>query len=133
MLFDQNRVDAIIHNWKNQVFSNERIHSVPRRHSTCLKPPIGGFRNLASRVRDNVTERELKFWKKRKQKSNSSCSLHVPSCEKQSTPAECLLEQLFTDPQPSFIQSPSLLSFPEHCTLVAQRTPPLYRLLWKWM
>ena len=49
MLFDENRVDAIIHNWKNQVFSNERIHGVPLRHSTCLKPPIGGFRNLASR------------------------------------------------------------------------------------
>ena len=48
MLFDQNRVDAIIHNWKNQVFSNERIHGVPLRHSTCLKPPIGGFRNFAS-------------------------------------------------------------------------------------
>ena len=48
MLFDQNRVDAIIHNWKNQVFSNETIQGVPQRHSTCLKPPIGGFRNLAS-------------------------------------------------------------------------------------
>ena len=48
MLFDQNRVDAIIHNWKTQVFSNERIHGVPLRHSTSLKPPIGGFRNLAS-------------------------------------------------------------------------------------
>ena len=41
MLFDQNRVDAIIQNGKNQVFSNERIHGVPQRHSTCLKPPIG--------------------------------------------------------------------------------------------
>ena len=52
MLFDQNRVDAIIHNWKNQVFSNERIHGLPLslRHSTCLKPPIGGFWNLASRA-----------------------------------------------------------------------------------
>ena len=49
MLFDQNRVDAIIHNWKNQVFSNETIPGVPQRHSTCLKPPNGGFRNLASR------------------------------------------------------------------------------------
>ena len=49
MLFDQNRVDAIIHNWKNQVFSNETIPGVPQRHSTCLKPPIGSFRNLASR------------------------------------------------------------------------------------
>ena len=39
MLFDQNRVDAIIHNWKNQVFSNETIPGVPQRHSTCLKPP----------------------------------------------------------------------------------------------
>ena len=48
MLFDQNRVDAIIHNWKNQVFSNETIPGVPQRHSTCLKTPIGGFRNLAS-------------------------------------------------------------------------------------
>ena len=51
MLFDQNRVDAIIHNWKNQVFSNETIPGVPRRHSTCLKPPSGGFRNLASSYR----------------------------------------------------------------------------------
>ena len=49
MLFDQNRVDAIIHNWKNQVFSNETIPGVPQRHSTCLKPPNGGFWNLASR------------------------------------------------------------------------------------
>ena len=49
MLFDQNRVDAIIHNWKNQVFSNETIPGVPQRLSTCLKPPTGGFRNLASR------------------------------------------------------------------------------------
>ena len=48
MLFDQNRLDAIIHNWKNQVFSNEKIHGIPQRHSTCLKPPIGGLRNLAS-------------------------------------------------------------------------------------
>ena len=48
MLFDQNRVDAIIHNWKNQVFSNETIQGVPQRHSTCLKLPIGGFQNLAS-------------------------------------------------------------------------------------
>ena len=48
MLFDQNRVDAIIHNWKNQVFSNETIPGVPQRHSTCLKPPNGGFWNLAS-------------------------------------------------------------------------------------
>ena len=50
MLFDQNRVDAIIHYLKNQVFSNETIQGVPQRHSTCLKPPIGGFRNLASRT-----------------------------------------------------------------------------------
>ena len=49
MLFDQNRVDAIIHNWKNQVFSNETIPGVPQRLSTCLKPPNGGFWNLASR------------------------------------------------------------------------------------
>ena len=33
---------------------NERVHGVPLRHSTCLKPPIGGFRNLASRVRNVV-------------------------------------------------------------------------------
>ena len=54
MLFDQNRVDAIIHNWKNQVFSNETIQGVPQRHSTCLKPPIGGFRNLASRSNGDI-------------------------------------------------------------------------------
>ena len=48
MLFDQNRMDAIIQNWKNQVFSNETIPGVPQRHSTCLKPPNGGFWNLAS-------------------------------------------------------------------------------------
>ena len=30
MLFDQDRLDAIIHNWKNQVFGNKTIHSVPR-------------------------------------------------------------------------------------------------------
>ena len=30
MLFDQDRLDAIIHNWKNQVFSNKTIHGVPR-------------------------------------------------------------------------------------------------------
>ena len=41
-------VDAIIHNWKNQVFSNETIPGVPQRPSTCLKPPNGGFWNLAS-------------------------------------------------------------------------------------
>ena len=55
MLFDQNRVDAIIHNWKNQVFSNETIQGVPQRHSTCLKPPIGGFRNLASSFPKSAT------------------------------------------------------------------------------
>ena len=55
MLFDQNRVDAIIHNWKNQVFSNETIQGVPQRHSTCLKPPIGGFQNLASSVKQVVS------------------------------------------------------------------------------
>ena len=54
MLFDQNRVDAIIHNWKNQVFSNETIQGVPQRHSTCLKPPVGGFRNLASRSSNSI-------------------------------------------------------------------------------
>ena len=57
MLFDQNRVDAIIHNWKNHMFSNERIHGVPLRHSTCLKTPIGGFRNLASRLNSECWER----------------------------------------------------------------------------
>ena len=30
MLFDQDRLDAIMHNWKNQVFSNKTIHGVPR-------------------------------------------------------------------------------------------------------
>ena len=59
MLFDQNRVDAIIHNWKNQVFPNERIHGVPLRRSTCLKPPIGGFRNLASSKKHCLTKRQL--------------------------------------------------------------------------
>ena len=54
MLFDQNRVDAIIHNWKNQVFSNETIPGVPPRHSTCLKPPSGRFRNLASSVKEKI-------------------------------------------------------------------------------
>ena len=57
MLFDQNRVDAIIHYWKNQVFSNETIQGVPLRHSTSLKPPIGGFRNLASR--DGISQSRI--------------------------------------------------------------------------
>ena len=30
MLFDQDRLDAIIHNWKNQVFGNKTIHGAPR-------------------------------------------------------------------------------------------------------
>ena len=30
MLIDQDRLDAIIHNWKNQVFGNKTIHGVPR-------------------------------------------------------------------------------------------------------
>ena len=52
MLFDQNIVDTIIHNWKNQVFGNETIPGVPQRHSTCLKPPNGGV--LEPRVQKAV-------------------------------------------------------------------------------
>ena len=66
MLFDQNRVDAIIHNWKNQVFSNETIPGVPHpagalryRGGSHLRYVFRGRRGLFLRpphVRDFVKE-----------------------------------------------------------------------------
>ena len=76
MMFDQNRVDAIIHNWKNQVFFNETIHGIPLRHSTSLKPPIGGFRNLASRW--DYWNKQLKYTIWLYVRVNLTwCSLHI--------------------------------------------------------
>ena len=74
MLFDQNRVDAIIHNWKNQVFSNETIQGVPQRHSTCLKPPTGGFRNLASRGMNLLT---TIFWGEKLIRTQHTSLVHI--------------------------------------------------------
>ena len=38
MLFDQDRLDAIIHNWKNQVFGNKTIDGVPRSAFDVFEP-----------------------------------------------------------------------------------------------